>query len=77
MARCRICGDENCKRHSFKLSAKRIKNFSGSSPPEIFIGRYNYPNVYVGILSPNQLGDTSLLSSQEIWHEKMMLMKLD
>ena len=46
------------------------KHFSGASPPEIFIGRYNYPNINAGILSPDFFGDTEELSMPEIWHEK-------
>ena len=44
--------------------------FSGSSPPEIFVGRNNYPNVFTGILSPAKIGDTEEMSMPEIWHEK-------
>ena len=54
-----------------------IKNFtrtqfSASSPPEIFIGRKNYPNIYTGILAPpdNSESDTEQLSSPEIWFKK-------
>jgi DNA repair protein NreA len=71
MSNCKICGEENCKKHSFLLGkAKTIKEFSGSSPPEIFVGKWNYPNVYTGILSPQEYGDTQILSSPEIWHKE-------
>ena len=43
--------------------------FSGSSPPEIFVGRYNYPSVNVGILSPMHYGDTEKLSMPEKWFD--------
>ena len=43
--------------------------FSGSSPPEIFVGRYNYPSVNVGILSPTHYGDTERLSMPEKWFQ--------
>jgi len=46
---------------------KKEMHFSGSSPPEIFVGRYGYPNVYTGILSPNQHEDTEKFSSSEQW----------
>lgn len=70
---CRICGEENCKRHSFFVGkAITLKEFSGSSPPEIFVGKWSYPNVYAGILSPPEIGDTSILSSPEQWHEKKL-----
>lgn len=42
-------------------------HFSGSTPPEIFVGRVNYPNVFSGILAPDYKGDTSVLSSPEEW----------
>lgn len=45
-------------------------HFSGASPPEIFVGRYNYPNVNAGILSPNFFENTDELSMPEIWHKK-------
>lgn len=48
----------------------KITEFSGSSPPEIFVGKWNYPNVYTGILSPQEYGNTELMSSAELWHEK-------
>ncbi|MCX8159226.1 MAG: hypothetical protein N3D20_02975 [Candidatus Pacearchaeota archaeon] len=67
---CKICGSYNCKKHSFLLAKKIIlKEFSGSSPPEIFVGRWNYPNVYAGILSPTELGNTKIMSSYELWHK--------
>ena len=28
------------------------KDFFGSSPPGVFVGRHNYPNISVGLLSP-------------------------
>jgi DNA repair protein NreA len=31
---------------------KTKTHFSGSSPPEIFVGKFNYPNISAGILSP-------------------------
>ena len=42
--------------------------FSGSSPPEIFIGKFNYPNVFAGILAPPVYGATEKLSMPEAWH---------
>ena len=69
MKRCKTCGEYNCTRHEFFLGKTRfIKEFSGSSPPEIFVGRFGYPNVYTGILSPTEYGDTQILSSPEVWH---------
>lgn len=54
-----------------KIKTPKTKtHFLGDSPPEIFIGRYNYPNVSAGILSPDSFGNTEEYSSPEIWHEK-------
>lgn len=73
MAFCKICGQENCKKHSFLMPSRNLKTeFSGSSPPEIFVGKWNYPNVYTGILSPEEYGNTELMSSPELWHEKKL-----
>lgn len=42
----------------------------GSSPPDIFIGRRGWPQVYIGPLVPPQLGDTSVLGTPERWADK-------
>lgn len=73
MPYCKICNIWNCDKHMFFIGKTRsIKEFSGSSPPEIFVGKWNYPNVYTGILSPQEHGDTSLLSSPEAWHSNKL-----
>lgn len=43
------------------------KEIDGSSPPGIFIGRFGYPNVFVGPLVTPQKGDTTLLDTPEAW----------
>lgn len=71
--KCKICGEENCKKHSFLIGKPiPIKEFSGSSPPEVFVGKWNYPNVYTGILAPQEHGETSVMSSPELWHERKL-----
>jgi len=68
--RCKTCGEYDCTKHEFFLGKTiNIKEFSGSSPPEVFVGRWNYPNVYTGILSPQKYGNTQLMSSPELWHK--------
>ena len=70
MPYCKICNEWNCEEHEFqvgKVSWK--KEIRGSSPPEIFVGRWNYPNVYTGILAPEEYGNTAILSSHEKWHK--------
>lgn len=65
---CGMCGKPCRILTRFKEKAPRVKlHFSGSSPPEIFVGRINYPNVFSGILAPNEKGDTSILSTPEEW----------
>ncbi|MDE1861083.1 MAG: hypothetical protein KGH72_05215 [Candidatus Micrarchaeota archaeon] len=39
----------------------------GASPPDIFVGRYGYPHVYVGPMVPPTFGDTSILATPERW----------
>ena len=47
-------------------------HFSGSSPPEIFVGRVGYPLVNTGILAPVEHGFTESLSLPELWYEKRL-----
>ena len=42
-------------------------SISGSTPPSIFVGSYNYPKVYAGPVLPPFHGDTSILDSPERW----------
>ena len=66
---CKTCGEEYCDKHQFFIGKITKKNFIGSTPPEIFVGKWNYPNVYTGILAPEEVGDTTLMSSPEEWHK--------
>lgn len=47
-------------------------SISGSSPPSVFIGSYNYPKVNVGPMLPPFHGDTTLLDSPELWSGKSL-----
>jgi len=38
----------------------------------MFVGRWNYPNVYTGILAPQETGDTEILASHEQWHKRRL-----
>ncbi|MEM3019941.1 MAG: hypothetical protein QW194_01270 [Candidatus Micrarchaeaceae archaeon] len=42
-------------------------DLSGSSPTDIFIGRFGYPNVTIGPMVPPEFGDTSILAVPERW----------
>ncbi len=57
-----------------KFSPKSIKlDFLGNTPPDIFVGEYNYPNVFTGILSPIEYKDeTSILSNPEEWFKEKL-----
>ncbi len=52
------------------LLPKSKTHFSGSSPPEVFVGRAGYPEVNTGILAPQDYGDKEELSLPEVWYEK-------
>lgn len=70
---CKTCGGEECDKHNFFIGkSAKLQNFSGSTPPEIFVGKWNYPNVYTGILAPQETGDTSIMSSPEEWHKNKL-----
>jgi len=47
-------------------------SISGTSPPSVFVGSYNYPKVFVGPMVPPIHGDTSLLDSPERWKGKSL-----
>ena len=47
-------------------------SISGTSPPSVFVGSYNYPKVFVGPMVPPIHGDTSLLDSPENWKGKSL-----
>ncbi|MBT4135646.1 hypothetical protein HOD75_02790 [archaeon] len=75
------CG-KPCKIYSKikDFTPKTKTHFSGNSPPEIFVGRFNYPNINAGILSPDasnepqtlQESNIQKLSSHEIWHKQRL-----
>lgn len=45
---------------------------SGTSPPSVFVGSYNYPKVLVGPMVPPIHGDTTILDSPEKWIGKSL-----
>lgn len=45
----------------------RKKEIVGSSPPLVFISRYNYPKVFVYPTTPPEIGDTSYYENYEYW----------
>jgi DNA repair protein NreA len=45
---------------------------SGTSPPSVFVGSYNYPKVFVGPMVPPIHGNTELLDNPEKWKGKTL-----
>lgn len=77
--RCQICKQlghdiKQCPVASIlKQYRPKIKyELSGSSPPEVFVGSWNWPYVYFGILAPNEHGNTELFSMPELWYKQKL-----
>lgn len=70
MSHCKICGEWDCQEHLTTIRTNLKRTFSGSSPPEIFVGKWGYPNVYAGLLAPEKYGDTQEYTSPESWYSK-------
>jgi len=52
----------------FKLKQKKIeKDFYGSTPPNIFVGRFNYPNVNLGTLTAPFEDNSSVYDDVSYW----------
>ena len=47
-------------------------SISGTSPPSVFVGSYNYPKVFVGPMVPPIHGNTEILDSPEKWVGKSL-----
>jgi len=47
-------------------------SISGTSPPSVFVGSYNYPKVFVGPMVPPVHGNTELLDNPEKWKGKSL-----
>lgn len=70
-----LCGQKFCpileRIKSWKKIIENVKDFTGTSPPSIFVGRALYPRVFVGILSPPmQQEGADILDFPEKWHEQ-------
>ena len=48
-------------------SAPVDKEIAGSSPPSVFIGSWNYPDVYAGPMVTAAHGNTSIMDTPESW----------
>ena len=60
---------ETLSQHANLFSSNSI---SGTSPPSVFVGSYNYPKVFVGPMVPPVHGDTALLDAPENWIGKSL-----
>jgi hypothetical protein len=55
----------------WKATIENVKDFTGTSPPSVFIGSNNYPKVFMGILSPpEQKKNAYILDSPEKWYQQ-------
>lgn len=86
-----LCGKKTCPILLKKSVMKSLVPFEldkmrrdveifGSSPPGFFVGRFNYPNVYIGPLVPFQefetgldISDYHILDAPELWFGKEMV----
>lgn len=72
----RLCGKVTCpvelkaRAYVRNLGMVRVKEFTGSSPPSVFVGRYGYPSVFVGPMVPPVLGNTTVMDIPEEWFGK-------
>jgi len=73
-----LCGKTRCPVIARLTSQLRIwrstrgLSVDGSSPPSVFVGRFGYPYVNMGPMTPPFHGDTSLLDAPEQWLGKTM-----
>jgi hypothetical protein len=68
-----LCGKERCPvllRYYSQKKARCVinsKELEGASPPSVFVGRFGYPKVSIGPLTPPIGGDTSYMDTPEKW----------
>jgi hypothetical protein len=61
--------NESLSRYGNLFSSDSV---SGTSPPSVFVGSYNYPKVFVGPMVPPVHGNTELLDNPEKWKGKTL-----
>ncbi len=67
-----LCGKSECPLLKRYYSLMRVQNrlskeIVGSSPPEIFVGRFGYPKVYIGPMTPPVVGNTEYMGTPGKW----------
>ncbi|MEM2849500.1 MAG: Nre family DNA repair protein [Candidatus Bathyarchaeia archaeon] len=71
-----LCGKSRCpiivRLSHYVRTLVKVKglNLDGSNPPSVFVGRFGYPHVFVGPLTPPVHGDTSMMDTPELWFGK-------
>jgi len=71
-----LCGKKFCpivqRLDYWKTTIDKVKDsFFGTSPPSVFVGRFNYPRVNVGILSPPiEIDAAEKLDFPELWYKE-------
>jgi hypothetical protein len=72
----KLCGKLVCPilikaKSSVELDKILKEEIYGSSPPAVFVGTWNYPNVFAGPLIPPIVGEgTAVMDSPEMWLDK-------
>lgn len=67
------CGKPCPIMSKFKVLGSVKEEFSGSSPPSVFVGRIGYPDIFSGILAPAQTeSEAWMLDSPEQWYARGM-----
>ena len=70
------CGKDRCPILVKFYTQTKVKplidstHLEGSSPPSVFIGKWNWPKVFIGPMLPPQHGDTSIMDTPELWTNK-------
>lgn len=71
-----LCGKSVCpielkaRAYIRNLNVIDTKEFVGSSPPSVFVGRFGYPYVFAGPMVPPFIGDTEIMDIPEAWFGK-------
>ncbi|MEM1578068.1 MAG: Nre family DNA repair protein [Archaeoglobaceae archaeon] len=63
-----FCG-KKCRAMNYEVRVLNSTEIFGSSPPSIFVGRANYPEVRVSAAVPPVVGNTSLYDTPELWRD--------
>lgn len=78
-----LCGKSSCPilAHFYSIvkapSLPVSLSVEGTSPPDVFVGRFGYPKVSVGPMITAATGDTGLLSTPELWFGKSIQQVID